>query len=396
MQITFDPSRRLRGFVAQELATIRVVETPVGGSVVDTPITAADVSYTERTTTGSTNNCQLVAQLPFGVEQYSFTSHTPSICRVDQAGNVARVANGWGHISLDTSRGRVSFKRNFLTLVDTVRITSPQYVAGSLGKHVRDAIAAMVSGKTPGAATQSVLTSSSGGWEAPNYVRNASLFTGVLDLSAISVYTEANGNNRYPMVLVTQRHVIGGHAGTYPGKRVVFKAVGGTHEVRTVLAQVRVNKTQGEDYVGILSAPIVTITPMKLMPATWQAKWPSYNTDKHSLPVLNKGWTAGDRIRIIENWGFSGAVADFLYLRPASTEFAGWSSNIIGGDSNGPVFVPINGAPVLLHCMNFAGGGAHYSMYLPAIKAAMDSLSTAHGQAIESLGAADLSGFTSW
>jgi hypothetical protein len=72
------------------------------------------------------------------------------------------------------------------------------------------------------------------------------------------------------------------------------------------------------------------------------------------------------------------------------TEFQSWSSAIVGGDSNGPVFIPINGLPVLLHCMNYANGGAFYPANSAAIQAAMTSLGAG------SLSYADLSSFASY
>lgn len=397
IRIVFDPALAIRGYSTAELPSIAVEETPVGGSVVDDPITDKDVSYLRRTTTGATNNCRLTALLPFGVSGGQWQSQTPAVCQVDGQGNVSRVANGQGHVTFDSSRGRASFFRNFSTVSSVQRVGSSSYVAGSLGKHVRDAIAAMVLGKTPGTPTQGVLQSSSGDWSAPAHVRNPGLFTGALDLSAISVYTEANASNKYPMVLVSQHHVIGGHAGTYPGKRVVFRGSSG-HEVRTVLAQTRIDKATGEDYVGVLDAPILTITPMSLLPSTWRNYWPSYNSDRHTLPVLNKGWTGGDRIRVLENYGGTWAEnnLEYLFLRAHTSEFAAWSSAIIGGDSNGPVFIPINGAPVLLHCMNYASGGANYANYSAQIKAAMDAMSTAQSKPTQNLTFASLAGFTAY
>lgn len=397
-KITFDAGRVIQGWASGDLPTYAVVETPNGGSISTGPTTDKDVGYTEITTTGAENNCKLIPYLPFGVTSYEFTSVTPSICSVDAAGNVSRVSNGNGHVTLDTIRGRISFKRAFSQSVTVVQSGAASYVVGSLGKHVRDSIATMVSGKTPSATTQNVLTSSSGGWAAPNHVRNPSLFTGALDLTAISVYTEQNDCNRYPMVLIASNYVLAGHAGTYPGKKVVFKNSVGNYEVRTVIAQVEVNKTFGDDFVGVLDAPINTITPMALMPASWNSYWPSYNKHRIFLPVLNKGWTAGDKIRILENYGIANTTPDlkFLQLRPNTQEFTGWTSDIIGGDSNGPVFIPVNGAPVLLHCMNYSSGGANYANYLAEIQYAMNALSLDYSKPNQSPTYANLSGFTSW
>lgn len=398
MKIAYDTGLTIRGFDTNELPQITVEELPEAGSVSTAVVTREDIQYTETTTTGATNNCRLHVAMPLRTSKYMFRSITPNICNVDATGHVRRIINGTGIVSVDAERGGVRFVRNLTQATTVVKGSDGVFLAGSLGKHIYDSVAAMISGKSPGATSQAVLSSSSGGWSAPDHVRNSNLFTGALDLTAISVYTEAQGNNKFSIVLISQDHVIGGHAGTWPGKKVVFKNSANNYEVRTVVAQYLVAKNTGEDYVGVLDSSINTITPMTLMPAGWESYLPNFNSDVNVLPVLNKGWTAGDYIRILLNsYGADrSATKNFIYLSTGAGIFSSWTSAVIGGDSNGPVFVPVNGSPVLLHCMNYTIGGAHYSYYRTNIQDQMTALSLDYGKPNRTLGSANLSGFTAY
>lgn len=398
MTTTFRHSsaRIMRGTPFGPRALVSVTETPVNGSTSIESLATGDYNFNRTTVTPAINNCQLSVSRPDGTGRYAFVSATPSICAVDAAGNVTRVSSGAGRIAIPSPPHVLEFKRTFSTAAVVVTEAWTSWVANSLAAHVEAAILAMVSGKTSGAATQAVLTSSAGGASSPAYTRNASIFTGALDLSAITVYTTAFGSNMFPVVLISPRHVMAGHVGASPGQQIVFKAPDGSHVVRTVVSHVEVAPDMGDNYVGWLDSEITNITPMKLLPTTWASYVPSWlKSSKFStLPVLNKGWTAGDYIRVLRAHYvgiYPGVPGAFIYLeRPASEPLLWWSSDIIGGDSNGPVFIPVNGEPVLLHCMNFANGGGFYPANSANIQAAMTALGAG------TLTYADLSDFTAF
>lgn len=362
--------------------SVVVTETPINGSTSSATVVIDDINVTRTTTTPTTNNCKLNVIRISDDQSHDFVSTTPSICSVDSDGNITRISSGAGKVAIYTPFHIIGFSRTFSNNATVVSDEFLSWTTGSLGAHIDAAIRTMISGRTAGASTQAVLSSTSGGAASPNHVRNANLFTGTLDLSAISVYGTAYDSNKFPVVLISPLHVMAGHAGASPGQQIVFKASNGTYEVRTVVSQVIVANDWGENYVGLLNSEITTITPMKMLPTTWEQYLPNLTQDSllSRLPVLNKGWTAGDFIRILNAdraYYWHANLPYSLGLRASTdVEFQSWSSDIVGGDSNGPVFIPINGEPVLLHCMNFTNGGAFYPSSSAAIQAAMTSLAT--------------------
>lgn len=391
----YSSSRKMRGSADAASSVILVTEMPMSGSPSVASIASGDANFDRTTTTPATNNCNLQVVRPNNPSNYSFSSLTPSICSVDVSGNVTRIANGSGIVAIRTPPNIQSFTRTFSNASTVIADVWTSWAVNSLAAHVSAAILAMIDSRTPGATTQAVLTSSSGGASSPNHVRNVNLFTGALDLSAISVYGTAYASNKFPVVLISPLHVMAGHVGASPGQQLVFKTAGGAYEVRTVVSQAKVAADYGDNYVGLLDAEITTITPMKLLPTTWASYVPSWNQTAYlsTFPVLNKGWTDGDYIRVLSAQRVSAgyATAKSLLLQPPiAAPLQSWSSSIIGGDSNGPVFIPINSQPVLLHCMNFTSGGSFYPSNTAAIQAAMTSLGTG------TLTYADLTGFASY
>lgn len=392
--LRYSAARKVRGTLYYEDPALTITEQPSGGSTVDSTPTVQDAVRSRRVTNSATNNFAISTP---GVG--AFISKTPAVASVNAEGEVRGITNGLATIDVVTPTVRKYYSRTIALSTAVTVDTFQSWVAGSLSKHVDDAIRAMASGKTPGAATQAVLTTASGGSASPNYVRNANLFTGALDLAAISVYTSSQGNNKFPVVLLSQRHLIAGHVGASPGQTVVFKRTDGNYEVRTVVSQLRLADTYSESYVALLDSPITTISPMPLLPATFNVKLPSLlqSTFIPNLHVLNKGYAAGDWIRVLQVTQLSDVFGGFVNPNQISLRksqdpvLSAWSSPIIGGDSNGPVFMPINGVAVLCHCMNYTTGGGFYPQQLTDIQAKMDTL--AAGQLITQ---ADVSGFTSY
>lgn len=396
--IRYSASKILRGTDSRATNTFLIQEEPLGGSVVASSVTLKDVVYARTVATAADPNFKLIVDPAH--PKAGFESLTPAVCSASQDGHVRKIGSGICTVLTSASPNIRSYSRDMASTAVTADVPTG-FAAGSLASHIDAAIRAMASGKSPGASTQAVLTSSSGGHTNPNIVRNASIWTGALDLSAISVYTSAFGSNIFPVVLISPWHIMAGHVGCSPGQSVVFKRPDGAYEIRTVVSQLQLPDARSTNFVGILSAAISTITPMKLIPADWQAKLPhlaqptsQFATDTRSrLHVLNKGYAAGDWIRALNVISIDTLIAPAYMKLQKSTDvtLGPWSSDVIGGDSNGPVFVPINGVPVLCHCMNFVNGGQFYGGNTLDIQAKMNTL----GQA-QSLTFPNLSGFTSF
>lgn len=390
-------AQNLSGTKAGDEAIINIIETPLAGTPNPVGSTFKDANITTTTTSGTTNNFRIDVQpnSSGGYTQFAFINNASSIATVDSAGNVARVASGTADITVVAPPSLRKVQRVLSNSSSVVTVAWNSWVTGTLAKHIEDSISAMFAGHTPGAGDQAVLSSSSGGYSSPNHIRNTNIFTGSLDLTSISVYGAAYGSNILPVVLISPRHVIAGHAGTQPGYPWVFKDSAGNYQVRTVSSQIKIASDFGDNYVGLLDSQITTITPIKTLPSNWASYIPSedHNPGVTYLPVLNKAFANGDWIRVLGWYGTPVSSNPYpMYLQPHNrAPFSSWTSAVVGGDSNGPVFVPINGNPVLLHCMNYTFGGSFYPSRITQIQAAMDSLLSG-----QTLGTANLAGFTTF
>ncbi len=394
--ILYDPGRVIRGSDPTNSPSLVFTEVPSAGSASTVAATVNDMAVQRTTVTPTSNNVRLSVIDPRGINTTPVCeSLTPSECSVDGSGLVTRQTNGTGSVKVTVPGFVMRFDRVFSGASTVVTDAFDHWQAGSLAAHIDTAIRAMVASKVPGSPTQSVLSSFSGPQDAPVAVRNGGIFTGALDLTPISVMRTTQGWNIFPAVLVTARHIITGHVAPAVGEMFTWLRSDGIFVTKTVLSVQRISEASGEDYVALLDSAVAGITPMLMMPANWATKLPSVNKAPGLMQVLNKGHTAGDFIRVLEN--YSWADPSWLALRKSTdATLSGWSSDIIGGDSTGPVFVPVNGAPVLLHCMNTTAGGAHYSANIAGIQAQLNALATAAGVSSVNLSAPDLSGFTSF
>jgi hypothetical protein len=272
-------------------------------------------------------------------------------------------------------------------------VTIGNWKAGSLTKHIDDAIKAMISGKTANATTLDIYTTATGGTAAPNYVRNPSLFTGGLGMEATSCSMD---NDPFEAVLISPLHVMTSHIFPVAGGNIVFKDSAGNYQTRTITnvsaVGCRLSASDPIDYSGFamgkLSAPITTIEPLTIVPANLHKYIPSLNsaTDNEvGIPALAKQHVNGTRMRIKRlspsrmptEWYTVGTGTYGVYLAYPSysdENYNAWSSSIISGDSNSPTFLPINGKAVLMTLQWQASGSNQFNYMIPEINAVMTAL----------------------
>jgi hypothetical protein len=309
----------------------------------------------------------------------------------DPEGNILRLSES--NLSLQMSNGFCAhtINRNLTgyTIIDSWKINS-------LTKHVDDAIKAMVFGKTPSTAPGGnlfIYTSESGGTAAPNYVRNPNLFTGGLGMEATSCSMD---NGVFEAVLISPLHVITSHMFPVAGGNIVFKDSTGTYITRTITSVLPVGVKQflsdtTFDYsgfaIGKLSAPITTIEPLTIVPENLLSYIPSlhYNSDNMvGIPALSKHHVNGTRMRVARITAASQYANTSIGIFPygifsaypnySNVNYNAWSSSVTGGDSNSPVFLPINGKAVLLTCQWQLGGSRQFTYMVPEINAVMTAL----------------------
>lgn len=237
----------------------------------------------------------------------------------------------------------------------------PWHAPGTLANHCWQNVAAMLSGKSPSASTQNAWTTLTGSESAPVAVRNPQVFCAGYSLAAISAFRSGNAPGRLPHTLITPLHMVASHVGVTVGDTVVFVADDNTIHTRTVVGTFYTGPNPNlTTTVSRLNAPLPSsVQPLELMPAepwVWfnasfavQPGDPTYPSPRggrsYSPVVIMKGNPVTGRMTVA-GVGFN-PTSSFSNQIPHSI-MRDWWQTVVGGDSNGPHLLPINGKFVLL------------------------------------------------
>lgn len=382
----------VRGFQPEEEVSWVTQETPfvvIGATATGQAVQDFIASVT--TATGIDNNCKLSVSPSKISGTYTADSQTPAVCSVDPSGNVTRLADGVCNIGIYSPGSSKLFSRTMARSGSGTVYAVTGWATGSLSKHIADQIATMVSGKTPGQAAQWLFNNAAYNSGAPSGTRNVGIFSGAVDLSPFS-FTRSGNAVMFPLTLISAQHFIcAAHVMPVVGETIVWLDNSNVFHTATVTSrqQVAGDPDICVGYLTWIGAPS-GIIPVSFMPATWQSKIPSLvsasNYGQVANPVLMNLYddaTAQRKLHVGEWYrqpvgyplqvnydpnGYQGAEA-----------YAGWSSAIQGGDSSSPVFVPINGATVLLCSLWQSTISSDYSASLTGITSMMQSLAQAAG-----------------
>ena len=390
-----------RGFLPHEEISFVVTEDPLvlAGTTAANQVVQdfiADVT----TPTSSDNNCKVAV----GSTSYTVENQTPTVCSIDSAGKVTRLLDGACNIDLSIPESKRRFSRTLLRSAGSASYLQKSFAIGSLARHITDNIDAYLSGKTPGA-SQYTFAGETYSATAPVGTRNADIFSGALDLSAFS-FTISGRGSQFPVHLISDRHFIcAAHVLPGVGATIVWLANDNTFKTATVSSTKQIASSD-DTAVGYLSAPITGITPLSVLPATWQTKLPAIpvaNYGQITMPVLLDLWDdATNRRKLVVGQntrrptGYPTTRVDTApdgYASPST--YASWSALIRGGDSGSPCFVPINDGTlktVLVGSMWQAIAAGNIANAITEIESAMTSLA---GSAY-TLQQVNLAGFTSY
>lgn len=372
-----------RGFLPHEEISYTITEEPL----VLTGTTATNQAVQDfiadvTTPSSSDNNCRL----SFGVTQYTADNQTPSVCSLDTAGKITRLADGTCNIDLSIPGSKRRFSRTLSRSAGSASYLQKSFATGSLARHITDNIDAYLSGKSPGA-SQYTFTGESYSATAPAGTRNTGIFSGALDLSAFS-FTISGRGSQFPVHLISDRHFIcAAHVLPGVGATIVWLANDNTFKTATISSTKQI--TSADDLaIGYLSAPITGITPVSVLPANWQTKLPAIpvaNYGQITVPVLLDLWDdATNRRKLVVGKntrrpvGYPTTLIDTApdgYTSPSA--YASWSALLRGGDSGSPCFVPINDGAlktVLVGCMWQATAAGNIANAITEIESAMTSL----------------------
>ncbi len=254
------------------------------------------------------------------------------------------------------------------------------YQSGSLGEHITNRMASLLSGKDPANALHREIFINRNE-EAGSYEWNPGCWAYPVNLTCMApwrdraAYKPEDEHWKWPVTAITPRHIALGHVGTDVGEGYHFFTRDNQVVKRTVTSYRRI--VADEPYfVAVLDSDLPpTITPAKLLPDGELFK-------KRYLPTLDRSTQNTNCIPVIATDQQKHAVTNPFtqYWRRCrftfDTDLYPFSEEIIGGDSSCPVFTEINGETVLLTSWYFGGGGSgfNYSWYFNDIKTALDTL----------------------
>jgi hypothetical protein len=234
--------------------------------------------------------------------------------------------------------------------------------------------------------------------------RNGNVWTNQLDLSGI-MFSNSQLGNRRCATAITPRHVMmAKHYQINNGATVQFVTADNEIIERTITSKRNVNTTDlskprgsGLDLtVGLLNSPLPeSIATYKTLPANWQdyltlgslTHLPVIGANQDRL-VVHRGW----HLSTVPNALFSSSQLAQFFVRasPYQDTFAAGPATR-GGDSGYPIFVIIDGEPILISLWTTKLTGTNFAGYLDEINDAITFLGGGY-----SLETVDLSGFPNY
>lgn len=381
------------------------------GSAGSAPSTVKDANFTTATTTGTTWAESVTIgrgklSNPVDITGLVLTSSNPAVAVAGpNSVNPTGVAGSTTVTATLPGRGRKTKLLTTIAIPSTSKTSLTGWVAGSLAAHIFDSYNTMMGGVDRFAADQLIFDSVN--TAAPAFIRKSN---NILASNNIDVTGRAHGNfaTGYGSVTaISPLHVIGAdHWFPNPLPAAVhFIDANNNVVTRTVVSSVRVANAKGvltDMRIGLLDTPLpASIKPMQVLPPTYTTYLPSI---QHGIPIfILHGWN----IRSFA-WKSGGDTAsyDASGLVFSAVEFyknrAGYNQgNIPHAGSGSPVFVVINGEPVLLWILHWMGGevslgGPDIAGMTAQVNAAMATLSTAAGSAVYTLTTASMAGFTAY
>lgn len=228
------------------------------------------------------------------------------------------------------------------------------FATGSVAQLAADAIDSRLAGKTA-AASLALFATQSHTATPPAYVRNASFWGSDIDFTCCSVWNSSGSNTRAG-TLISPRHVLfAAHYQILDGATVRFVDASGT-----VVNRVMTSKVAHPNYtpyfpdiaIGVLDSDVpAEISFARVLPVTFASRLAAVSSVAR-LPVVvldqeEKG--------LIADW--TGLDTSVRGSPPTNAKRLEFFENIIPGDSGNPVFMLVNGQPVLLTVLTFGGPG---------------------------------------
>ena len=282
----------------------------------------------------------------------------------------------------------VAVARSITDSVDTFQ----SFASGSLAANAVSAVDSRLAGKSAGTSL-AMFTAQNHTAAPPTYTRNASFWAADVDLTCCSVWN-STGLNTMAGTLISPRHIaFAAHYQISTGATVRFVAADGTVVNRTMTAKAVhpsfVYPFSNDIAIGVLDSDVPAgVSFARVLPANFSSYLPTV-TSTTRIPVL------------VLDQEEKGLVLDLSFLSstvggtfPTNSQRLLFAESIIVGDSGNPVFLIVNGQPVLISMLTSGGqgfGGTNVSAHYDTVNSMMTSLGGGY-----QLTAVDLSGFPAY
>ena len=286
------------------------------------------------------------------------------------AGNtVTRIADGTCVILVATpwltKAKSVMFARTGGATTDSLMT----YVAGSLAKHITDAMTTLTAGKT----SADIPMYTTLDHTTPAYVRNAACWAASIDMTALSVWNSALGG-LYAGTAITPRHIIyASHFAIPVGTTLRFVTNTNAIVTRTLTASYVLPSSNNRDTtIGLLDSGLPgSITPVKLLPSNFANYIPS--VEKFRLDIIAMNYRKNVLAKQLVSLQYVTGTTKYLLLLNSNSHTT-LDQSIISGDSGHPSFVLVNGVLVLLSLWSGGTNGPAFHAFLSEIDAGLASL----------------------
>ena len=397
INVLFSQDRRIRGLNRGENFTPTVVEAPSTLPFETADLTLFDMNYKADRLEYTINDFRvdIVAGSLGDAHTYSLDERTVADVSIDQSGNVisaldengSQIAGGDVYVRMDSrDAGSKILMNRIAPLARTIVNTILSYEVGSLSEHASNQMDALILGKIEGATTQEYWQSNNSNVNAPVATLNPDRFVSSIDLSALSAMRTGQTQDKFPVSLISPNHAITTtHTTTAVGQKLVFMLADTSFAIVTVDAV----SVLGDDLsIAYFSTPVIGVTPFKVMATDWEMYAPTLRDaitiGIPRLPILSKRYN--DPLGADVSWMAIAAIHR-LYLQivhkdapPVFGDTLAWYNEATGGDSGSPIFMVVNGEPILITHHTTVDQGTDFAARAIEINTAMNDLAgTAQG-----------------
>lgn len=357
-------------------------QTPVNGRVFGLTTSATLTTDLQLQTTQS-------GTLVKPIRTFSWSSTNLSVATINSAGYVTQIGSGDSSFRCATTDPTytANFPHNFTTsggqTVSTFyswQLTSPVSLPYHMNSQVDDLITAAGSFSSSKLNLYSSINDTTG-----TYVRNTSVWTGALDLSAIPTWssfatTEFFGALITPTDMIVANHVLGA---LNPPTVLRFVDSSNITYVANCTSTRQINGDLAIAHLSWVGTLPTTLNFLKVLPSNYQTYCPDHLLNFFPVIGTNQFRQVFVQDSSQPSNGSTSSFGGGMFTHFPSTSVdrvnrVPWTLNVVNGDSSNPIMVVINDQPVLICCNFSANTGPTVSDNIAAINSGLAMLGSSY------------------